>query len=160
MNLLRLLPDDSVGVELLAPTTLMPEMIALVRSQRGLEDIEFDLEFSPDAPAIQIDPTFFLRSLLLLFTGAAEAALAAGEGRVRVAAGQEDGGLLIELRPGFPTGEERAVDPGILPKRILPKDRIQGVVAVLEEEGIRTKGLTPEEGSGWLKLYFPSASSS
>lgn len=156
--LLRLLPDDSEGPELVAPTTLMPELVKLVQTQRGLENIEFTLEAQPEAPAVRGDPTFLTRSLLLLMTGAAEAALLAGESTVVIRLMREEESLVLEMKPGFPSSDEGAVDPGILPKRLLSRARMEGISEVLEGGGIGVEGFDPGEGPGGLRLYFPPVS--
>jgi len=159
LALLRLLPDDSTGEELLAPTELIREILELVSTQRGLENVEFTVESASDAPAIRIDPTFFRRSMILLLTGAAEAALLTGDRQVLVRATKDEGRLLLEVTPGFPKGEEPEVDPGILPKRIVPKARIEVLLEVLQGKGIRAEGIGAGEETGRLRLYFSPPSS-
>ena len=160
VRLLRLLPDDSTVEEILAPGEILGDVARLVRTQRGLENVEVVLEIASDAPAVRMDRTIFVRSLALLLTGAAERALLAGAERVTVRAGTEANGLVIELAPFPEAGDGEWVDPVALPQRILPLRGMREVGKVLAASGVGVEELRPEDGEGTLSLTYPPPFSS
>jgi hypothetical protein len=92
-SLLRTLPDDGRGPELLSLSEVARHLMSLVQVQPGLEGIQPELDLSPEAPAIQMDESLLTRCLLLLMTGAAEEARYRGVISIEARA-DGDGGVL------------------------------------------------------------------
>lgn len=145
VRLLRLLPDDASEIGLLAPGDFLNRAPGLVHLQPGLEHIAVTVDTSPDMPAVAMDETVFFRILLLLVTGAAEGALVAGGGEVRLNSEGESRVLSI-----WPARSAQRPEDGFELEGLgdwLP-GTMEGVVGeILEGMGGR---LEPAEASGGL----------
>ncbi len=159
IRLFRLLPDDPAEAELLAPGEELEGVIGLVRTQRGLEDIEIRLGSLAQTPAIRWDRTLFLRSLALLLTRSAEVACLAGSRTVAVRGYGKEEGLCLDIE--VPGRQEGGGGRGMeLARPALPEEMEAGLGRVLAEEGITlTGGMDPEAG-GAFQLFFPPPFSS
>ena len=159
IGLLRLLPDDSTGADLLAPGEVLESLARLVRSQRGLEDVDVTVEIGPGAPAVRIDRTLFIRSLLLLLTGAAEGALLEGGRRIVVRGRSGSHGLILEIAPFPEAGKAELAGEGILPRQVVPMSRMREVARILATQEVGTEEFQGKDGARALRLTYPSASS-
>ena len=159
VRLLRLLPDDATGPELLAPGELMPELALLIRVQRGLEGVEVDLGEYSSAPAIRMDRTLFIRSVAILLTGAAERVVIQGLEGVAVRASGTGVRLSLEVWPGPGTEVLPGPDPEILPCQVVHPEGVRLWKEVLRGEGVEVEEGKEGELQGALQLVFPSSSS-
>lgn len=159
IRLLRLLPDDATEPEILAPGELMEDLNLLVNAQRGLENVEVEMEGFSLAPAVRIDRTLFIRGLAVLLTAAAERVVVEGPGPVRVRAMGHEGRLVLEIRPVPGGASDREADPGILPTRVIQSGSLRFWEEGLTGAGLDVRGVAKEDGDGPVQLTFPSPSS-
>ncbi len=152
VRLLRLLPDDADGREILAPGEFLPELMALLGLQRGLEEVSCTLDSMAGAPAVQGDRTIILRSLALFLTRAMERASVTGAREVRMRGWGEGGGLVLEMEFPEDPGKERKKKLALPALKAEMEEMVKGV---LEEEGIEV-----ETNSGSVRLRYPSPFSS
>jgi hypothetical protein len=160
IRFLRLLPDDATEPELLAPGELLPELAALVRAQRGLENVKITVEGVAEAPAVRVDRTLLIRSLLILLTASAESTVLTGAKGVELIASGPAGCFTFELHPLPGQGGDGpdSEEGGLLPIRLFPKKRVQICLGVLVEEGMEVLELGDEGGAGGVQVAFPSPS--
>ena len=142
VRLLRLLPDDASNVGLLAPGEVLSGVAGLVQVQPGLERVQIQVEIPSGAPAFRMDETLFLRSMLLLLTGAAEEASLKDEGLVRVTGAEGKG--LLEIWPGRNGDVAGDSEDSLTSGVAIPPNMETLVAGVLQEAG---GGLTVVKGS-------------
>jgi len=164
VRLLRLLPDDATGPELIAPGEILGDLALLVGVQRGLENVPVRVQSAPGAPAVRMDRTVFIRSLTLLLTGAAEF-VAAAEGRqVEARATPGDGRLTLELTP-FPWDREAFTGAGGEADGLKRSGILEAASLEAMEEAFRLVGMEAavaddEEEGRILRVRYPSSESS
>lgn len=153
VGLLRLLPDDGAGAEVIVPQEVLPFLSTALTYQRGLETMEVRLHIPPDTPAVRCDSTLLHRSLLLLVTRVAELGKARGAEGVRVTAGDEGGGLLLSFESVGGVEPVEGAESTSLPFVPLP-DELDGIlVGVLGDWGVALKPGGKEEVV--YRLRFP-----
>ncbi len=139
VRLLRLLPDDTTEAELLAPGEIIGDLVFLVRAQRGLENVDVEMDIRPDAPAARLDRTFFIRGVVILLTGAAERSVLDGTSRVEVRVSGEGTRLVLEVAPGPGDGDPPEGEHPILPRQALPPERVAIWEETLRGEGVEIR---------------------
>jgi len=151
VRLLRLLPDDAGEEGLLAPREFLTLLPRLVRIQPGLELVETVGDISVEMPAIRMDETLFTRCLLLLLSGAAEAASADGVNIVRMQSGEDP--RVVRIAPL--RDSSGSVDDGAGSGRSLPPEMEALVAEVIAEIGGEAVAIGREGGTRGLELRLP-----
>lgn len=160
VRLLRMLPDDATEAELLAPGEILPDLALMVRVQRGLEDVPVDPGDYSQAPALRMDRTLLIRSLVFLLTGAAERVVQEGLDGVTVRATGTGPGLRLEVWPGPIDGAVQDSRPQDLPSRLVLPEGVELWKEVLQGEGVEVREGVAEDPDVGIQLVFPSPSSS
>lgn len=153
IGLLRLLPDDGVGPEIIVPQEVLPFLSTALSYQRGLETMELRLHTSPDIPAVRCDPTLLHRSLLLLVTRVAELGKTRGAEGVRVTAGDEGGGLLLSFESVGGVESVEGAGSTSLSLVPLPEELDEVLGRVLDDWGVALE--SGEEEEAVYRLLFP-----
>jgi hypothetical protein len=151
VRLLHLLVDDGSGPELMAPGEILSEVASLVRLQPGLERIPLHVQIPPEFPAIRMNPTLFLRSTLLLLSGAAEEAALRDQGAAGIE-GVPSGGA-FRIWPARGEGESPGAEPG--KRGPLPPNMETLVAGVLAEVGGGLAPVRNPEGEVVLEFRVP-----
>ena len=156
-HFLRLLPDDGLGAELLAPGEVLPRLSRALSMQRGLETTEVALDVPPEVPGIRVDRALFVRAVLLLLTRSAEMAGSAGHRTVSLEGSDDGGGFTLTLE--VPESDQEKTTPSSWkpPMPSLPEDCRDRVADALEKEGIRLDGRWRggDEVGGRVRIRFP-----
>ncbi len=164
VRLLRLLPDDATEPELMAPGELLGDLALLVGVQRGLENVPVRVQSTPGAPAVRMDRTVFIRSLVLLFTKAAEIAGASGRREVVARATPEGTRLILELTPGPWDGETfsggSGETDGLPDSGVLAEGSMEALGEAFQLMGIETGEFAGGEEGRVLRVRYPSPESS
>jgi hypothetical protein len=155
VRLLRLLPDNAVEEGLLAPREFLVLLPRLVRIQPGLELVETVGDLSAEMPAIRMDETLFTRSLLLLLSGAGEAASTEGVNIVRMHSGADP--RVLRIAPMRDSPLPAGLGGG--PRKPLPPNMETLVGEVLKEVGGEVIQVGPQGGDRGLELRLPGAMS-
>jgi len=159
VRLLRLLPDDAGEPELLAPGEIMEDLILLVRTQRGLENVAVSMEGFSQAPALRVNRTLFIRVMTVLLTGAAERVALEKLDGVNIRASGDGAELRLDLFPAPLPGEMPNPGNDDLPRQAVGSQGMRICRDVLGEEGVDLREV-PDQEKGLLQLSFSSPSSS